>query len=239
MSETDGTSRDGGAGDTVAVLDFGGQYTHLIARRIRNLGVFSRVFEPEDFVPEEHPEVCGIVFSGGPGSVTEEGFRTVRFAPLGCAVPILGLCYGHQLLARLCGGTVATDGRRGYGLAEVSFGSGEGKLFRGLPSSCKVWMSHGDHVETLPPRLTVTATTPTLPVAGFQDGAGRLFGLQFHPEVTHTRHGREMLDNFLAACRAPRTWNPRGQRARLVERIRREAGGRPLFLLISGGADSR
>ncbi len=238
MSIQAGTREPSRGIETVAVLDFGGQYTHLIARRVRNQGVYSRVFEPEGFTPEAHPEVIGVILSGGPGSVTQAQFRTLDFPPLSSRIPILGLCYGHQLLSRLCGGAVASDGRREYGMATVSCDSSRGLLFANVPETTDVWMSHGDHVERLPDGFAVTASTPELPVAAFQDVSGRLFGLQFHPEVTHTREGNRILDNFLDVCRASRSWTPRLQEERLVERIRREAGDRPLFLLVSGGVDS-
>jgi GMP synthase (glutamine-hydrolysing) len=224
--------------ETVAVVDFGGQYTHLIARRVRNLGVFSRVFEPGGFHPEDHPELVGIILSGGPGTVGEAGFPTLAFRPQECRIPILGLCYGHQLLAYLCGGKVASDGKREYGIAHVRRTPARGLLFSGIPEETPVWMSHGDHVERLPDGFQVTASTAELPVASFEDGRGMLFGLQFHPEVTHTRDGLRMLGNFLDVCRAGRTWTPGLQKERLVERIRTEAAGRPLFLLASGGVDS-
>jgi GMP synthase (glutamine-hydrolysing) len=222
---------------TVAVVDFGGQYTHLIARRIRNLGLFSRIFAPESFAPDEVPGLVGIILSGGPQSVTEPGSARLPFSPTEAPVPVLGLCYGHQLLAASAGGTVSRDGRREYGLARIACAEGS-PLFAGLDREQTVWMSHGDHVERLPEGFRAIASTGSLPVAAFESGDGRLFGLQFHPEVSHTPQGMRILDNFLSRCTADRNWQAAQQESALVERIRAEAGDRPLFLLASGGVDS-
>lgn len=221
---------------SIAVVDFGGQYAHLIARRIRNLGLFSQIHQPESFVPDS-PGLAGVVLSGGPHSVAGAKAVGLAFDPRLCPVPILGLCYGHQLLAARCGGHVRNDGRREYGLAEVACRN-DSRLFAGMERAQDVWMSHGDHVETLPPDFRVSASTPTLPVAAFESLDGRLFGLQFHPEVTHTRNGMQILDNFLSVCTDNRDWQSDVQERLLVERVRREAGSKKLFLLISGGVDS-
>lgn len=221
----------------IAVLDFGGQYAHLIARRVRALGVYCEIAQPETFLPAEHPDVIGLVLSGGPQSVAEAA-PALRFDPTRLEVPVLGLCFGHQLLAKAFGGTVVAAGRaQEYGLAWIRCAPGA-RLFAGLAAEQKVWMSHGDHVEVLPPGFAATASTERLPVAAYESEDGRVFGLQFHPEVTHSEHGGAMLRRFLEACGAPFDWHPEAQVGLQLERIRAQAGGRDLFLLLSGGVDS-
>jgi GMP synthase (glutamine-hydrolysing) len=220
----------------IAVVDFGGQYAHLIARRIRALGVYSELYAPDSFHPDEHPEVVGVVLSGGPASVTEATPR-LRFDLARPRVPVLGLCFGHQLIARELGGQVTAGAAPEYGLAEIRCRPGA-RLFRGLDPVQPVWMSHGDHVEALPAGLVATASSDRLAIAAFESAVAPVFGFQFHPEVTHTRHGASMLRNFLEVCGAPPSWNAETLADSLVQRIRREAGARTLFLLLSGGVDS-
>ncbi|MBN1337253.1 MAG: glutamine-hydrolyzing GMP synthase [Deltaproteobacteria bacterium] len=221
---------------TVAVVDFGGQYAHLLARRIRALGVFSDIVEPEAFDPQD-PDLAGVVLSGGPASVHDPGAPQLQVSPLDVPVPILGICYGHQWMARAAGGRVGSGAAREYGLSRLRVDASS-PLFSGLDPVQVVWMSHGDHVETLPSGWRATASTPSVPVAAFEDPTRRRFGVQFHPEVVHTVHGDRVLDNFLSVCGVPRTWDAGTQERILVERIRREAEGCRLFLLVSGGVDS-
>lgn len=229
-------SQAGLVSEQVVVLDYGGQYTHLIARRIRRLGVYSHICAPEDYEPGD-PTVIGVILSGGPGSVRAPGAPTLP-CPVDALPTTLGLCYGHQLLAHASGGTVGSGGAREYGLATVD-ARPDATLFAALPAAQQVWMSHGDHVEELPAGFRVTASTPTLPVAAFESDDRRLFGLQFHPEVTHTEHGTAILDRFLTACGARRTWDPASFRDAAVRRVLGAAGAhKDLFLLVSGGVDS-
>jgi GMP synthase (glutamine-hydrolysing) len=151
---------------------------------------------------------------------------------------MLGLCFGHQLLARHLGGKVVAGGAaREYGMAEILCAKGS-RLFEGLAPTLRVWMSHGDHVETLPPGFKIAASTDRLPIAAMESADGRIFGLQFHPEVTHTEHGGEILSRFLQICGARFDWRPESEVDGIVERIREKAQGRSLFLLLSGGVDS-
>ena len=222
---------------SIAIVDFGGQYTHLIARRVRDLGVYSRIVQPDR--PDELQETgtVGIILSGGPHSVTERSSHGLAVSLEDLRIPTLGICYGHQLLASLVGGTVRRDGRREYGLATVSCDP-TGATFQGLEPTQTVWMNHGDHVESLPPDFKVTASTDDLPVAAFESPDQRLFGMQFHPEVSHTCNGETMLANFLDRCGAERSWDAAGMGEEIIERTRREAGDDRLFLLVSGGVDS-
>lgn len=223
--------------ETIVVLDFGGQYAHLIARRLRQLGVFTRIADPETFVPADEPGLVGLVFSGGPRSVANSQKFELRFKLDDVRVPILGLCYGHQFIATLLGGTVTPGDSREYGMTSLECDPAS-VLFGGLPKDQAVWMSHGDHVSAIPATLRRTAWSDTIPIAGYESLDGRIFGLQFHPEVTHTVHGEAVLEKFVRRCTPAPSWNSGSIRERLVERVRKEAGDRPLFLLISGGVDS-
>ena len=164
----------------IAIVDFGGQYAHLINSRIRNLGVYGEIVDPATFDLGTDPDFCGIIFSGGPHSVTEKGHPTIRFDLAACSLPILGLCYGHQLLALMCGGTVAQGSTREYGSTRIRC-IPDATLFAGLPSEQRVWMSHGDHVAALPPKFRITASSDDLAVAAFESDDSQRFGLQFHP----------------------------------------------------------
>jgi GMP synthase (glutamine-hydrolysing) len=222
---------------TIAVVDFGGQYTHLIARRIRNLGLFSAIVQPENFDVAATTNLVGIVLSGGPQSVVDKQAPRLTFDPATVGVPVLGLCYGHQLLATALGGKVVQDSRREYGLARANC-HGNSPLFKGMASEQAVWMSHGDHVEELPAGARTIASSSGLAVAGFELPGARCYGLQFHPEVSHTPNGDTILDNFLKLCSPLRDWQPSDQRTALVERVRKRTGNSQLFLLASGGVDS-
>jgi GMP synthase (glutamine-hydrolysing) len=222
--------------ETVVILDYGGQYTHLIAKAVRGLGIYSRIEQPEDFRPGDD-KVVGIVLSGGPSSVYETDAPQLHFDPMRVEVPILGLCYGHQLLARAVGGEVHGEGEGEYGMAEAHC-SPQATLFQGLTPVQPVWMSHRDRVTQLPPGWKVTASSPSLPIAAFESPDQRIFGLQFHPEVSHTVHGEAILDNFLSRCSNQRSWDPGSYTDLLVRQALQRVGDRDVFLLVSGGVDS-
>jgi GMP synthase (glutamine-hydrolysing) len=222
--------------DTIAVLDFGGQYTHLIANRIRRLGVYSEIV-PCESGAEELADCRGIILSGGPHSVLDPGGPTVTPAILELGVPVLGLCYGHQLLARLLGGIVARGDVREYGIATLSVLRSEG-LFEGLAESEQIWMSHGDTVVELPEGFEVLGSTPDCVNAAVAHPARRMYGLQFHPEVTDTPRGMKILDNFVSLCGCRRQWSPEAFLREVREQIVRTCAGRKVFLLVSGGVDS-
>ncbi|MBN1948826.1 MAG: glutamine-hydrolyzing GMP synthase, partial [Candidatus Cloacimonetes bacterium] len=219
----------------IAIIDFGGQYTHLIARRIRQLGVFSAIYQPEDF--SISPAIAGIIFSGGPQSVNAEDAYRIDYDLKNSKVPVLGLCYGHHLIAAMLGGRIGSGSSKEYGFTDV-VSLPQTRLFRDLPADQVVWMSHGDHVEELPVGFTVTASSVSLEIAGYESMDGRFFGLQFHPEVSHTRYGMEILGNFLDNCTTERDWKPANYRDSILEDIRTRSGNRRLFLLLSGGVDS-
>jgi GMP synthase (glutamine-hydrolysing) len=221
----------------IVVLNAGGQYCHLIARRIRELGVHAVVADLQR--PAAHLRGArGIVLSGGPASVTEATSPSVDRAIYDLGVPILGICYGHQLLARDLAGRVEPGTTKEYGHAALH--AGEGRLFRDLPTrTFTVWMSHGDTVVDVPPGFAITGETDDCKVAAMEDAGRRFFGLQFHPEVVHTEHGTEIYRTFVfdvCGCRAD--WDPRARVEHVIADIRRVAGERKVFFLISGGVDS-
>ena len=222
--------------DRVAVLDFGGQYAHLIANRVRALGVYCVVLAPEDFRAGAGAP-AGLILSGGPQSVTDEHVRLMRARLAGYGNPILGICFGHQLLAKLHGGRLAHGTERQYGPTPIRCDP-SAELFNGLPTKQTVWMSHGDHVAELPPRFRATATADNCAIAAYEADLQPIFGVQFHPEVVHTPHGNAILKNFLTTCRIRTPWAPDGMRRRVVEQTRAAAGDATLFLLVSGGVDS-
>ncbi|MEM7049918.1 MAG: glutamine-hydrolyzing GMP synthase [Acidobacteriota bacterium] len=224
---------------TVLVLDFGSQYTQLIARRIRELGVYCEVHpfdHPLDEIRRRDP--IGIMLSGGPESVYAEGAPQAPVELFALGVPVLGICYGLQLMTRLLGGVVEASGEREYGRAEVEVDE-PGMLLAGLEGRETVWMSHGDRVGTAPPGFRVIASTDNAPVVACEDLDRRLWGIQFHPEVSHTVSGRQVLHNFLyQGCGATGDWGMASYLDEAVENIRRQVGERKVLCALSGGVDS-
>ena len=224
---------------TIVILDFGSQYTQLIARRIREFNVFSVVLPcttPLDRVLALNP--TGIVLSGGPSSVYDDAAPKADPAILQAGVPTLGICYGLQFMTHHLGGTVVPAAAREYGHAEVEIVD-PSKLFHGLPETLQVWMSHGDHAESLAPGFRVTARTSNA-VAGIADDARRMWAVQFHPEVAHTRHGMELLRNFAVdICGAKQDWTPAHFIETTVATIRAQVGETGHAICgLSGGVDS-
>ncbi len=222
------------------IIDFGSQYTQLIARRVREAGVYSEIHPPTrslEWIREWNP--TGIIFSGGPSSVYGENAPTIDRALLDVA-PVLGVCYGMQLITHLEGGDVARGAQRQYGREAITVDAAS-SLFRGLGASGPetVWMSHGDHVEHAPPGYRVIAGSAGNPVAAFAHETKPIFGVQFHPEVAHTPHGGEMLRNFLfTVCGATADWTPAAFIDDQVERIRATVGSAQVICGLSGGVDS-
>jgi GMP synthase (glutamine-hydrolysing) len=224
--------------ETVAILDFGGQYTQLIARRLRELGVYSEILPPTiTRASLAERGVKGIVLSGGPSSVYDKGAPRGDRRIYELGVPVLGICYGMQLMGHFLGGDVKAAGSREFGHAELSV-KGDSQLLRGVASPAPVWMSHGDSIMKPPQGFRVIASTANTPVAAIEDRQRRLFGIQFHPEVNHTRDGRTVLANFLDACGARRDWNPASFVEESVARIRETVGKERVICALSGGVDS-
>ena len=227
---------------TVIVLDFGGQYNQLIARRVRECGVYCEVKPYTTPLAELRAmEPIGIIFTGGPGSVYEDGSPTVDRSIFTWGVPILGICYGCQLMAHLLGGRVTAaqrDSAREYGKTETHFDT-RCRLFRGLPETGTTWMSHGDYMEQVPEGFALAARSAACPNVAVADEARGFYGVQFHPEVNHTRHGTDMIRNFLyEACHAAGDWTMEDYKRTAVAALRDKIGGGRVLLALSGGVDS-
>jgi GMP synthase (glutamine-hydrolysing) len=229
------SAREGG----IVVLDFGGQYAQLIARRVRDARVFSVVLPPgesAESIRKWKPK--GIILSGGPQSVYEEGAPLPAADPRAFGVPLLGLCYGMQWMAHAGGGEVAPVNGREYGRAVATVAT-DSELFAGLEPQQTVWMSHGDSVLQPPTGFRVIGSTPSTPVAAIEDADRKLYGLQFHPEVRHTEHGTAILENFLfRACGVHPDWTIESFRRDAVDAIRRKAPTGAVVCALSGGVDS-
>jgi GMP synthase (glutamine-hydrolysing) len=217
----------------IAIIDFGGQYTHLIARRIRDLGVYSEIINPENF--RSNDEIVGIIFSGGPQSVNAEDAFRINLDINKNEIPILGICYGHQLLAKMVGGEIESGENKEYGFTNITCQT-DAVLFNGLEKEQKVWMSHGDHVCRLPKDFKITASSDSIKIAAYESEI--YFGFQFHPEVTHTKNGMKMLEKFINICTKERNWNVKSFKQQLINEIRQKVQNRKLVLLLSGGVDS-
>jgi len=226
----------------VLVIDYGAQYAQLIARRIREANVYSEVVPHTTAVADLLTrDPAAIVLSGGPASVYADGAPGVDPAVFDTGVPVLGICYGFQLMARALGGEVSRTGRGEYGqtVAARTAGPDPSTLLGHDPDTQPVWMSHGDAVTRAPEGFTVTATTPGAGVAAFEDRARRLFGVQWHPEVSHTTHGQAMLTRFLRdGAGIEPDWTPGNLVAELVAAIREQVGDAHAVCGLSGGVDS-
>ncbi len=229
--------------DTIVILDFGSQYTQLIARRIREFHIFSVILPTQATVQDilnYHPK--GIIFSGGPASVTQANAPKIDSQIFDLAIPILGICYGMQLLAHQCGGTVNPTPHREFGRADLTIDDNT-NLFLGLDPSTAfpVWMSHGDSVQQLPSGFHVIAHTAHAPIAAMKSSKDtqHLFGIQFHPEVIHTLHGSTILQNFARhICHCEPTWTMGSFIEQAVTDIRQTVGSAKVICALSGGVDS-
>jgi GMP synthase (glutamine-hydrolysing) len=223
--------------DEVLVLDFGGQYSQLIARRVRECGVFSELL-PHTLDIEEIKRRAprGLILSGGPASVYAEGAPQLRNELLELGIPVLGICYGMQLMAQDLGGRVERTGASEFGKAALRL---RGALGEGLQEDQTAWMSHRDSVTAPPEGASVTADSPSTPIAGFEAPERGLYGVQFHPEVVHTPHGQDVLKNFLYGVAGARpAWTPAAVIEEQVERIRAQVGRERVICALSGGVDS-
>src|SRR5580693_4518844 len=223
----------------VLVVDFGAQYAQLIARRVRDCQVYSQVVPstmPTQEMLARNPSA--IILSGGPSSVYAPGAPPAPAGLLTAGVPVLGICYGFQLMVAGLGGTVERTGASEYGATELQVSEDGGVLLGGLPSSQQVWMSHGDTCAVAPPGFAITATTAITPVAAAEDSARSLFGMQFHPEVLHTDQGMIMLRRFLEAAGCAMDWTMRGVIEDQTERIAAQVGDGRAICGLSGGVDS-
>ncbi|MGZ6255809.1 MAG: glutamine-hydrolyzing GMP synthase, partial [Candidatus Limnocylindria bacterium] len=225
--------------DTVVILDFGSQFAQLIARRVRELNVYSELL-PHDtpWAEIERRRPKAIILSGGPSSVYDEGAPHPDPAIWSGGIPVLGICYGLQLMAQGLGGEVASSTKREYGPASVQITTEDG-LFRGLERQQPVWMSHGDRIVRPPTGFVTTAETETSAFAGLADPSRSLYGIQFHPEVVHTPAGREILRNFVVEIAGARqTWTPASFVETTIAAIRERVGDGKVICALSGGVDS-
>ena len=225
--------------ETIVVLDYGSQYTQLIARRVRELRVYCELL-PHDASREEITRLAprGIILSGGPNSVYDSDAPTLADFLLDLDVPILGICYGMQLLAQALGGRVERSARREYGHATLHIDRAE-SLLANLPSPISVWMSHGDQVTALPPDFVTLAHSDTCPYAAIAHPARKIYALQFHPEVAHTPQGLDILRHFLYdICGCVGDWTPRAFIATTIEQMRARIGTARALCALSGGVDS-
>jgi GMP synthase (glutamine-hydrolysing) len=223
----------------VLVVDLGAQYAQLIARRVREAHVYSEIV-PHDLSAAElaSRRPAGLILSGGPASVYEPDAPRVDPAVFALGVPVLGICYGHQLMAETLGGEVAATGQREYGATDLSV-TQPGVLLQDLPATDGVWMSHGDAVTVAPPGFRVTAHTSQIPVAAMEDPERGLFAVQFHPEVSHTLHGTAVMKRFLyEGCGLLPDWTPANIIDDAVDRIRAQVGEAEVLCALSGGVDS-
>ena len=220
------------------MLDAGGQYTHLEARKVRELGVYAEVRASETHAAEI-ATARGIIISGGPASVYDPGSPTVDPGIFAGGQPVLGICYGQQIMAHLLGGEVQRGDKGEYGLATLELDDTADPLFAGLAGPQQIWMSHRDVVASVPNGFTVAGRTPTCAVAAIAAPEKKLYGLQFHPEVAHTTRGKEYLANFVfRVCGCEKDWDPRHRVPLLELEIRACVGDRSVFFFVSGGVDS-
>ncbi len=225
--------------EKILIVDYGSQYTQLIARRVRELKVYSEIVScRRDLDYYDFTDVAGIILSGGPSSVFDMGAPTLDKRLLYVGRPVLGVCYGLQLMAMNIGGDIGHSKRREYGRA-IMIRTGRSDLFKGLPSKSRVWMSHGDHVEKLPLGFKAIGSTENVGFAAIANPRRRLYGVQFHPEVAHTENGVQILQNFLFdICKCKPTWSPASFIESSVDQIKKTVGKGKVICALSGGVDS-
>ena len=226
--------------DTIIILDFGGQYCHLISRRIRDFGVYTEVLPSSTKIEElkNIPNIKGIILSGGAASVYDKDSPKVNKEILNVGVPIFGICYGHQLIASLENGEVESGKSGEYGITELQI-SGSNNLLSGLNKIENVWMNHKDFVKSLPDKYKITASTSNSPVSVFENEKDKIYGVQFHPEVTHTPNGNKILENFvLNICGAKKEWAISSVIENITEEIKQKIGNKKAIIGLSGGIDS-
>jgi len=229
--------------DMILILDFGGQYSHLIKRRIREENVYAEMVQPgidpsKIMAPGQEYFVKGIVLSGGPSSIYEKGAPKCGRKILELGVPVLGICYGHQLIAHYAGGKVKRAKKMEYGITEVKIDKRVG-ILKGHGKTEKVWTSHGDTVLDLPDDFEVLAHSRNCPISAFRHKREPVYGVQWHPEVAHTPNGQRLLKNFIfEICGCKATWTPENFVEKSIREIRKEVGGARCMIALSGGVDS-
>ena len=223
--------------EQILILDFGSQYTQLIARRIRELNIYCQIF-PYNHFPEITDDVKGIILSGSPCSVRDEGAPDVDLTKF-TGLPVLGICYGAQLIAQKTGGAVMPSKIREYGRAKLSQIHNQDPLFKNIDADSQVWMSHGDTITSISEDFEITASTSSVKIAAFKKKGTQLFGIQFHPEVTHTLNGLDLLRNFaVGICKCSQNWTPGKFIENTVADLKKQLGNDKVVMALSGGVDS-
>ena len=224
--------------EQILILDFGSQYTQLIARRVRELDVYCEI-HPFNKIPEIGPNIKGVILSGSPCSVRDEGAPDIDLTKLRGRLPILGVCYGAQLLAVKSGGGITPSETREYGRANLSYIDTHVDLFKEMTRFSQVWMSHGDSIKSLPENFTTIASTPSVAVAAFKIQHEETYGIQFHPEVTHSTEGKNLLRNFVVhICGCSQDWTPDIFIDTTIEDLKNRIGEDKVVMALSGGVDS-
>jgi GMP synthase (glutamine-hydrolysing) len=224
--------------EKILILDFGSQYTQLIARRIRELNVYCEIY-PFNHFPSPDETVKGVILSGSPFSVRDKNAPYPDLTGIKGKLPLLGVCYGAQYLAHNFGGEVLPSNTREYGRANLVFLNNEDELFQGMSTGTQVWMSHGDTIAGIPEHYKITGSTADVKVGAFHITGEQTWGIQFHPEVYHTTEGKTMLENFVTGiCRCSRNWTPDSFAESAVKSIKEKVGTDRVILGLSGGVDS-
>ena len=224
--------------EKIIILDFGSQYTQLIARRVRELNVYCEI-HPFNNLPEFDSTVKGVIFSGSPYSVRQENAPQIDVQLFHNKFPLLGVCYGAQYMAQHSGGQVIPSTIREYGRANLQYINEEHPLLKNIPKDSQVWMSHGDTIAEIPQGFEVIASTDTVRVAAYQVNGSKTYGIQFHPEVTHSTDGKQLLENFLVdICGCSQDWTPDSFIETTIASLREKIGNDKVVLGLSGGVDS-
>ena len=224
--------------EKIIILDFGSQYTQLIARRVRELNVYCEI-HPFHHVPVVDETVKGVILSGSPHSVREDQAPNVDFLAIAAKCPVLGVWYGAQLIAQQSGGNVMPSKIREYGRANLNGVNAENKLMKGTPANSQVWMSHGDTISEIPANFQIIASTESVKIAAYHVGGSEIYGIQFHPEVTHSTDGKQLLQNFLVdICDCAQNWTPDAFIETTIAALQKQLGDDQVVLGLSGGVDS-
>jgi len=224
--------------ETILILDFGSQYTQLIARRVRELNVYCEI-HPFNKIPEVNPSIKGVILSGSPFSVRDANSPAPDLSEIRSKIPVLAVCYGAQYLAQSCGGEVMPSEIREYGRANLTYIDHESLLMKGMSFGSQVWMSHGDTILKTPENFYIIASTPDVKVAGFKIENENTFGIQFHPEVYHSTEGAILLENFIArVCGCSQAWTPDSFVEATIKKLKETLGNDKVVLGLSGGVDS-
>jgi GMP synthase (glutamine-hydrolysing) len=224
--------------EQILILDFGSQFTQLIARRVRELNVYCEI-HPYNKIPIITPEIKGIILSGSPCSVRDEDAPVVDWENFGNKIPVLGICYGAQMMAQTGGGEVSPSSIREYGRTILNKIDNRYTLFKGIEDNTQVWMSHSDTITSPPQNADIIAATDTVKVAAFKIKEKPIYGIQFHPEVTHTLQGKAILKNFVVdICETSQNWTPASFAETSIKELKEKLGDDKVIMGLSGGVDS-